>query len=390
MAEERVQRRLAAVMVADMVGYSRLMGADEEGTIARLKAHRAELIDPEIDAHGGRIVKTMGDGLLVEFPSVVDAVKCAVAVQEGMAGREQDLSEKRRIQFRIGVNLGDIVIDGEDILGDGVNIAARLEGLAEPGGICVSAKVFEEVGNKLDLGFEDLGPQEIKNIATPVRAYRLGLEGAGSSHAAAPGGTASEVLERPAVAVLPFDNMSGEAEQEYFADGLTEDIITELSKCGWFPVIARNSTFVFKGTSNDIKEVGEKLGARYVVEGSVRKAGNRVRINAQLIDTATGHHIWAERYDRELVDVFSVQDEITMNLAGAIMPELSAAQQKLAMRKPPENMEAWDIFLQGQWLHSRFTREDFAEARQLLLEAVRLDPEMSMAHALISDIALWS
>ena len=242
----------------------------------------------------------------------------------------------------------------------------------------------------LDLAVEDMGEQTVKNIAKPVRAYRLRLEGAGRAPAAAPGGTAPEVLERPAVTVLPFDNMSGEAEQEYFADGITEDIITELSKWGWFPVIARNSTFAFKGKSLDVRRMAEDLGARYVVEGSVRKGGNRVRSTAQLIDAATGPHIWAERYDRELADVFSVQAEITMNLAGAIMPELSVAQQKLALRKPPENLEAWDLFLRGQWRHSRFTREDFAEARLLLLEAARLYPEMSMAHAMISDIALWS
>ena len=310
---------------------------------------------------------------LVEFPTVQDAVNCAIAMQSGLVSSSLD--------FRMGINLGDIVDDGEDIHGEGVNIAARLEGLADPGGICISGSVHEQVRNRIKASYEDLGDKEVKHVSAPVRVYRIRASDCGEEGVSSLPESVTSVLEQPAVAVLPFDNMSGEAEQEYFADGLTEDIITELSKCGWFPVIARNSTFVFKDTSIDIREVGEKLGARYVVEGSVRKAGNRVRINAQLIDAATGHHIWAERYDRELEDVFSVQDEITMNLAGAIMPELSVAQQKLALRKPPENMEAWDIFLHGQWLHSRFTREDFAEARQLLLEAVRLDPEMSMAHA---------
>ena len=272
----------------------------------------------------------------------------------------------------MGINLGDITDDGIDIHGEGVNIAARLEGLAEPGGICISGSVHEQVRIRIDAAYLDMGEQEVKHVSAPVRVYRIRTSDREEKNVPAAGNPAAQesvnqVLERPAVAVLPFDNMSGDAEQEYFADGITEDIITELAKWGWFPVIARNSTFAFKGKSPDVRLVAEELGAQYVVEGSVRKSGNRVRITAQLIDASTGHHVWAERYDRELVDVFEVQDEITMKLAGAIMPELSVAEQKQALRKPLENLGAWDFFLRGQWRHSRFTREEFAEARNLFL-----------------------
>ena len=389
MAEQRAKRRLAAILAADVVGYSRLMRADEAGTLVQLNAIRNELLDPKITEYGGRIVKTTGDGILIEFSSAVDAVQHAVDVQQTMAGRNADIAEDQRMDIRMGINVGDVIVEADDLFGDGVNVAARLEGLADPGGICISGSAHEQVRHKLDLNFEDMGKQSVKSIDEPVQAYQIRLDGVERTAAPPPSTAAAEILERPAVAVLPFDNMSGDAEQEYFADGITEDIITELSKWSWFPVIARNSTFAYKGTSPDVRSLAEELGARYVVEGSVRKGGNRVRITAQLIDTATGHHIWAERYDRELEDVFAVQDEITMKLAGAIMPELSVAEQKLAMRKPPENLQAWDLFLRAQWHHSRFTREDLVEARQLLLEAVRLDPLMSMAHAKISDIALW-
>lgn len=382
MGDHGIQRRLAAILAADVAGYTRLMEEDTDGTVAAWTAAREGVIDPTVSAHSGRIVKLTGDGFLVEFPTVQQAVACAIDMQEKMADSP--------LKFRMGVNLGDIIDDGRDIHGEGVNIAARLEALADEGGICVSGLVYESIRNRIEASFEDLGEKAVKHVSAPVRVYRIGV-GDGVEEKVSPlAESMTSVLERPAVAVLPFDNMSGDADQDYFADGLTEDIITELSKYGWFPVIAHNSTFVFRGKSIDIKEVGEKLGARYVVEGSVRKAGSRIRIAAQLIDAATGHHIWAERYDRELEDVFAVQDEITMQLAGTIMPELSAAQQKLALRKPPENLEAWEIFLHGQWWRSRFTREDFTEARLLLLDAVRLDPEMSMAHALIADIGLWS
>ena len=379
MATDRVERKLAAILAADMVGYSRLIGADEEGTIARQKAHRAELIDPTIAEYRGRIVKLMGDGALVEFPSVVDAVKCAVAVQNGMAEREADVSEERRIQFRIGINLGDIVIDGDDILGDGVNIASRLEGLAEPGGICVSAKVFEEVGNKLDVGFEDLGPQDVKNIAAPVHAYRVTLDGVQATPSTAP----LPLPDKPSIAVLPFDNMSGDPEQEYFSDGITEDLITNLSKISGLFVIARNSTFVYKGQPTDVRRVADDLGVRYVLEGSVRKAGNRVRITAQLIDPPTGYHLWAERYDRDLTDIFALQDEITDKIVTALEVKLTESEQEKEARRYTDNLEAYDYFLRGreQFLT---TNETNAQAREMFERAIELDPSFAAAYAILS------
>ena len=369
-----MERRLAAILAADMVGYSRLMGADEEGTIARQRAHRAELIDPQIASHGGRIVKTMGDGLLVEFGSVVDAVKCAVAVQEGMTKRAAGEPDDLRIRYRIGVNLGDIVVDGDDILGDGVNIASRLEGLAQPGGICVSAKVFDEIGNKLDVAYEDLGSQDVKNIATPVHAYRVMLD-----RGPALSGTAPLPLpDKPSIAVLPFDNMSGDPEQEYFADGIAEDIITALSRFHWFFVIARNSSFSYKGTSPDIRQVAEELGVQYVLEGSVRKGGNRVRITAQLIDALTARHVWAERYDRDLDDIFTVQDEISEAITTAVAPAFVSAEAQRAERKAPENFDAWDYVMRGNW-HLWRGKDDVFEARRLFEIALDLDPKNAMA-----------
>ncbi|HKO06398.1 MAG TPA: adenylate/guanylate cyclase domain-containing protein, partial [Alphaproteobacteria bacterium] len=299
-AQGRVQRRLAAILAADVAGYSRLMGADEEGTLARLKAHRRELIDPKIKEHRGRIVKTTGDGMLVEFASVVDAVRCAVDVQRGTAERNADVPPEKRIEFRVGINLGDIIIDGDDIHGDGVNIAARLEGLAQPGAVYISGTAYDQVRDKLDLAFEDMGEQQVKNIARPVRVFRIPAPVSGQ-----PTASAEPVLalpDKPSIAVLPFENMSGDPEQEFFSDGMAEDIITALSKLRWFFVIARNSTFAYKGKSPDVRQVARELGVRYVLEGSVRKAGNRMRIAAQLIDGVTGNHIWAERYDREAVD----------------------------------------------------------------------------------------
>lgn len=379
MAEERVERRLAAILAADMVGYSRLIGADEEGTIARQKAHRAELIDPTIAEYRGRIVKLMGDGALVEFASVVDAVKCAVAVQEGMAGREANVPEDRQIQYRIGVNLGDIVIDGEDILGDGVNIAARLEGLAEPGGICISAKVFEEVGNKLDVGFEDLGPQDVKNIAAPVHAYCVTLDGVQATPSTAP----LPLPDKPSIAVLPFDNMSGDPEQEYFSDGITEDLITDLSKISGLFVVARNAAFFYKGRAVKPVEVSEELGVRYLLEGSVRKAGNRVRITAQLIDPPTGYHLWAERYDRDLTDIFALQDEITEKIVAALEVTLTESEQEKVARRYTENLEAYDHFLRGRD-QVRATNETNAQAQEMFERAIELDPSFAAAYAILS------
>jgi adenylate cyclase len=339
MAEERVERRLSAILATDVAGYSRLMEADEEGTLAALKTLRREGIDPKINEHRGRIVNTTGDGLLCEFASVVDAVRCAVEVQREIAARNADVQADRRIDFRIGINLGDIILDENDIFGDGVNIAARLEALAEPGGICVSRVVRDQVRNKLAVPFEDMGEHQVKNIARPVRAYRALL--ADEAHRpsipsetrasrAAPG--------RPSIAVLPFKNVSGDPEQEYFVDGITEDIITSLSKWRWFLVIARNSAFAHKRKSVDLKEIGRELGIRYVLEGSMRRAGQRVRISSQLIDIATGTHLWAERYDRDLTDIFVVQDDITSRVVAAIEPAVFRAESQLVIAKRPEHM----------------------------------------------------
>src|SRR5882724_6179199 len=315
MAEERVERRLTAVLAADVVGYSRLMGADEEGTLAALKMLRREVADPKIKEHRGRIVHTTGDGLLGEFASVVDAVRCAVEVQREIAARNAGVPAERRIDFRIGVNLGDIIIDDNDIFGDGVNIAARLEALAEPGGICVSRVVRDQVRDKLAISFEDMGEQQVKNITRPVRAYRIRLAEKAGVPSILPETAPRPLPDRPSIAVLPFKNVSGDSEQEYFVDGITEDLITALSKWRWFLVIARNSTFAYKGKPVGLKEVSRDLGVRYVLEGSMRRAGQRVRITSQLIDTATGTHLWAERYDRDLTDIFAVQDDITSRVA---------------------------------------------------------------------------
>src|SRR5690242_11921088 len=313
MASERVERRLSAILAADVANYSLLMGADEEGTLAHLKAHRRELIDPKIAEHRGRIVKTTGDGLLIEFASVVDAGRCAVEIQRGMTARNAALGRDKRIEFRIGINVGDVIIDNNDIFGDGVNIAARLEAIAEPGGICVSARAREDLDGRIPAAFVDDGEQRLKNIARPVRVFRVRAAG----EAARPASPLA-LPDRPSIAVLPFQNMSGDPEQEYFADGITEDIITALSRIRRFFVIARNSTFTYKGRPVDVKQVGRELGVRYVLEGSVRKASNRMRITGQLIDATTGAHLWADRFDGALDDVFDLQDRVTTNVVGAI------------------------------------------------------------------------
>ena len=320
MAEERVQRRLAAILAADVVGYSRLMGEDEVGTRQRFNAHLHELIEPTIASRQGRIVKTTGDALLVEFASVIDAVQCAVEVQKGMVERNTDEPDNRQINFRIGVNLGDVIIEGDDIHGDGVNIAARLEGLAEPGGLCVSGKVVEEVRNKLEVSLEDMGTQTVKNIAEPVRTYRVRIDGGVSTMASEKpdDGHPLPLPDKPSIAVLPFDNMSGDPQQEYFADGIVADVITALSRFRSLFVIARNSSFTYKGSAVDIAQVGRDLGVRYVVEGSVRKAGNHVRISAQLIDAASGNHLWANRFDGTLEDIFDLQDQITEQIVVSV------------------------------------------------------------------------
>ena len=381
MTEERVERRLTAILAADIAGYSRLMGADEEGTLAALKTLRREVADPKIKEHRGRIVNTSGDGLLSEFASVVDAIRCAVEVQREMAARNADVKPEQRIEFRIGINLGDIIIEGNDIFGDGVNIAARLEALAEPGGICVSRVVRDQVRDKLAISLEDMGEQQVKNIARPVRAYRAVL----AERADRPGipletAASRTVPDRPSIAVLPFTNVSGDSEQEYFVDGITEDIITALSKWRWFLVIARNSSFAYKGRPVDLKEVGRDLGVRYLLEGSMRRAGQRVRISSQLIDIATGTHLWAERYDLDLIDIFAVQDDITSRVVAAIEPALSRAESQRVIAKRPENMGAWDYCQRGFWHVHKGTRADGATAYGLFKQALALDPNLADAH----------
>jgi adenylate cyclase len=378
-AEQRVQRRLAAILVADVVGYSRLMGADEAGTHARLKELRGELLHPKVSEYGGRIVKTTGDGTLVEFPSAVDAVLHAVDIQQALTRRNADLPDDRRIEFRMGINLGDVIVEGDDIFGEGVNVAARLESLAEPGGISISAIVHESVRTKLDIGFTDLGEKSLKNIPDPVRVFSVELARSGSRSLDA--ASSPSMFRRPAVAVLPFENLSGDPEQEYFVDGLTEDIITALSLWRSFPVIARNSTFAYKGTSPDIRKVGEELGARYVIEGSVRKAGNRVRVTAQLINAETGHHVWAERYDRAMDDFFELQDEIANRIAAIIEPAMAKAEGSRIAAKRPTDFAAWEYCLKGFDHLGKYTREDNILARDMFTSALALDPNYARAYS---------
>jgi adenylate cyclase len=381
MVREGIKRRLAAILSADVAGYSRLMSGNEAGTLATLMAHRAELIDPAVARFGGRIVKLMGDGALVEFPSVVDAVECAIAIQNGMAERNAEVPEDLRIVFRIGINLGDIIIESEDIYGDGVNVAARMEGLAEPGGICVSGKVYEEVGNKLHTSFEDLGPTKVKNISKPVRVYRWSTATADSTPGMASAKGAQPHSDKPSIAVLPFDNMSDDPEQEYFADGLTEDIITELARFQSFFVIARHSTFVYKGKPATVQDVGRNLSVQYVVEGSVRKAGERMRVTVQLIEAASGNHIWAERYDHDVTDIFDLQDEVTRSIVAALPGRLESADLNRVKRKRPEDLAVYDYVLRGKMHHHRCTIDDNTEALRLLDEAIEMDPEFAEAYA---------
>jgi len=382
-----MQRRLTAVMAADVVGYSRLMGRDEAGTLARLKLLRKELVQPAISDHGGRTVKLMGDGLLAEFPSVVQAVECAAKIQRSVAGRETDLPDEQRVRLRIGVNLGDIIIDGADIYGDGVNVAARLEALAEPGGICISGKVHDEIEGKLAVAFADGGEQQVKNIDRPIRVWRWSVSGTGSESAPAAGATSAPSLPgKPSIAVLPFDNMSGDPEQDYFADGMVEDIITGLSRIKWLFVIARNSSFAYKGKAVDIKRVGRELGVRYVLEGSVRKAANAVRVTGQLIEAETGRHVWADRYDRALDDVFAIQDELTMSVVAAIEPSLRQAEIERVRRKRPDSLDAYDQVLRAIPLVYPAMPDGAAKALPLLETAVELEPEYAQAHGL----AAWS
>jgi len=377
-------RRLAAVLAADMVGFSRLMEVDETGTLARLKAHRIELIDPAIAKNHGRIIKTTGDGLLVEFHSIVDAVLCAAEIQRRMARRNADLPPARSMQFRIGINLGDVIVENDDIFGDGVNIASRLETLAEPGGICVSGAVRDQIGQRLDdIAFEDLGDKSVKNIARPIRVFRVRLEQATRvpPEQAKDAAVATTISKKPSIAVLPLANMSGDPEQDFFADGLTEDIITELSRFHELLVISRNSTFVYKGKAVNVQHVAREFAVDYVLEGSVRKAGGRVRVTVQLIDAETDRHIWAERYDRDLEDIFAIQDEMTRAIVATLPGRVEAATHDRAKRKPTDNMAAYECVLAAKVLHHRSTREDNAEAQRLLNRALALDPNYAHAHA---------
>lgn len=379
-----MDRRLAAIFAVDVVGYSRLMEADEAGTLAALKSLRKNLIAPEFAEHRGRIVKLMGDGALGEFASVVDATECAVGIQQGMIERNVKLPECERIELRIGINIGDIIVEGEDIYGDGVNIAARLEGLADPGSICVSRNVFNQVKNKVDLGFQDMGEQRVKNIAEPVGAYRVLLPE--PTVADAP----PAMPHKPSIAVLPFDNLSGDPEQEYLSDGITEDIITALSRLHWFLVIARNSTFVYKGRSVDVKQVGRELGVRYVLEGSVRKAGNRVRITAQLVDTMSGAHHWAQNFDRELADIFELQDDITQSVASAIEPKLVAAEGARSQGRSSRDMSAWDLVSRAMAHYGRMTTSESEIAIKTLRSAVERYPDYGPAHSMLAFSLLVS
>jgi adenylate cyclase len=380
MAEGRLQRRLAAILSADVVGYSRLMGTDEAGTLSRLNALRRELIDPAIAAHSGRVVKLMGDGALVEFASAVDAVTCAIEVQKQLRERDAVGSKADPIRFRIGINVGDIIIEGEDILGDGVNIATRIEGIAEPGGISISEDAWRQVQGKVAANFVDAGEQNLKNIARPVRVYRLDLAPKAASEAPRP---IPASTDKPSIAVLAFNNMSGDPEQEYFSDGISEDIITDLSKLSELHVIARNSTFTYKGKPVDVKQVGRDLGVRYVLEGSVRKAGNRVRVTGQLIDATSGAHIWADRFDRDLTDIFAVQDELTQEIIAALKIKLSAPEKVRIAGGGTKSVDAHDFFLRGRELVSgnKRDREMFVEANVYLRRAIELDPNYAGPYA---------
>ena len=415
-----MERRLAAILATDMVGYSRLMAADEARTLARQNAHRKDLIDPRIAEYGGRLVKSTGDGVLVEFPSVVDAVSCAVTIQLAMQEREAAVPQETRIAYRIGINLGDIIIEDDDIYGDGVNIAARLEALAEPGGVCVSRTVVDHVRGKVASDFEDQGEQQVKNIPEPVHVFRVLMQSEAGGKAAVQArrmawwwrpttGVAGAALaiaaigimvwqpwapdvqpasvermalplpDKPSIAVLPFDNMSGDVEQDYFADGMTEDLITDLAKISALVIIARNSTFAYKGQSPDVRDVAQQLGVRYVVEGSVRKAGGRIRINAQLIDAETGHHLWAERYDRDAADIFNLQDEIRAQIVTALRVKLTPTEEVRLARQLTNNSEAYDNYIRGLRQESFFTKEGNLNSKRLFEQALELDPTFAAA-----------
>ena len=388
MTGERVERRLAAVLAADVAGYSRLMGRDEEGTLANLKLFRKTLVDPSIAAHRGRVVKTTGDGMLVEFASAVDAARCAVEVQRDMAARNSRVPQDTRIEFRIGIHVGDIIIDDNDLFGDGVNIAARLEGIAEPGGVCISDDAQRQIRGKVDIAFDDMGPQTLKNIVEPMRVWRLRIDASSSpptlTRASIEAAPSLALPDKPSIAVLPFQNISGDPEQDYFADGMVEDIITALSRFTSLFVIARNSTFAYKGKAVNIKQVGRELGVRFILEGSVRKAGGKVRITGQLIDAIHGNHLWAEKIDGDLEGIFDLQDQITERVVGTIGLKLEQAEIERAQRKPTENLDAYDYFLRGIAITEGTTREVNEEALRLFYKAIEIDPKFASAYAMAS------
>ena len=395
MEPQGIERKLAAVLSADVAGYSRLMGVDEEATLKTLTEYRTAM-GALIAGHGGRIVGTAGDSVLAEFASAIEAVRCGIEIQRDLDGRNAELAADRRMDFRIGINLGDVMIEGDDIYGDGINVAARLEKIAEPGGLCISATVFEHVRDRIPHDFEDLGEHSVKNITRPVRVYRVPLAEKGHAVPAAAAGDGLELPDRPSIAVLPFENMNHDPAEDYFSDGITDDVITELSRRRDLFVIARNSVFTYKGKPAKVQDVGTELGVRYVLEGSVRKAGERVRITAQLVEAASGHHLWAERYDRELQDIFAVQDEITETIVGRLAGELQVAERDRAVKKAPDSLEAYDCYLRGFDLFIRFTQEDRAEARQMMEKAAALDPHYARVQTLLawghlSDVFMgWS
>jgi adenylate cyclase len=386
---EQVERRLAAVLAADVAGYSRLMGADEEGTLARLKAIRKSLVDPAIAAHRGRVVKTTGDGMLVVFASAVDAARSAIEVQRSMSSENAGVQQDSRIEFRIGIHIGDIMIDDSDIFGDGVNIAARLEGIARPGGVCISDDAYRQIRGKVDMACDDLGPQVLKNIAEPMRVWQVEFD-QDAARALAERAPELALPDKPSIAVLPFQNMSGDPEQEYFADGMVEEIITALSRFKMLFVIARNSSFAYKGRAVDIKQVGRELGVRYVLEGSVRKAAGRVRITGQLIDAANGSHLWADRFEGDLNDVFALQDEVTSKVVSAIQPKLLQTEIELAARRRTGNLSAHDLFLRSLPHFYAVTREGMLQAQELLARALELDPRYGAAASLAAGCHMMS
>jgi len=377
--EERVQRRIAAILVADVAEYARLVSANEEDTIQRLKGHLRELIEPRVADHGGRIVKTTGDGFLAEFASPVEAVRCALELQQGMELRNADVPAERRIDFRIGINLGDVVVDADDLHGEGVNVAARLESIAERGNVLVSGAVYEQVRDRLPIEFKDLGEKQLKNIARPVRVYRFGSEARVRTATSLP-----PLPEKPSIAVLPFDNLSGDPQQDYFADGVVEEIITALSRFPALFVIARNSSFIYKGRAVDVKQVGRELGVRYVLEGSLRKAANKVRITGQLIDAATGAHLWADRFDGDLEDIFALQDHVTASVVGALFPKLEQAEIERIKSKPTENLDAYDHYLRGMAGIHRWSKEGNQQALTHFYRAMELDPNYATPYGLVA------